>query len=130
MNSYVSTKFALLELMVRTLHVLKNKNNPPCYSYPPEPFRVGFDRTMYTVAESADSVEVCVNLTQPPHVYDIYDERITILVFHNDDSIYIPPNPTFASKPFITTIVFDCCHTLHPSFQLLILLWAYSIDTE
>ena len=86
MNSYVSTKFALLELKVRTLHVLKN--NPTCYSYPPEIFRVGFDRTMYTVAESADSVEVCVNLTHPPDAYYIFDERITSLVFHNDDSIY------------------------------------------
>ena len=75
------------------------------YSYPLVQFRVGFDQTMYTVVESAGSVEVCVNLTSPPH--DIFDEQITVLVFHNDDSIYIPPNPTFASKPFIMTIISD-----------------------
>ena len=62
----------------------------------PESFRVGFDQTMYTVLESAGSVEVCVNLTHPPD--DIFEEQVTVLVFHNDDSIYIPPNPTLASK--------------------------------
>ena len=62
----------------------------------PEPFRVGFDQTMYTVVESAGSVEVCVNLTFPPH--DILDEQVTVLVFHDDSSIYVPPNPTFSSK--------------------------------
>ena len=51
---------------------------------------------MYTVLEDAGSVEVCVNLTHPPD--DILDERVTVLVFHNDDSVYIPPNPTLASK--------------------------------
>ena len=61
-----------------------------------EPFRVGFDQTMYTVVESAGTVEVCVSLTHPPD--DILDEQVTILVFHNDSSIYVPPNPTFASK--------------------------------
>ena len=67
-----------------------------CYFHCPEPFRVGFDQTMYTVVESAGSVEVCVNLTFPPH--DILDEQVTVLVFHDDSSIYVPPNPTFASK--------------------------------
>ena len=61
-----------------------------------EPFRVGFDQTMYTVLESAGSVEVCVNLTHPPD--DILDIQVTVLVVHNDSSIYVPPNPTFASK--------------------------------
>ena len=51
---------------------------------------------MYTVVESAGSVEVCVNLTHPPD--DIRDEQITVLVFHNESSIYVPPNPTFASE--------------------------------
>ena len=53
---------------------------------------------MYTVVESAGSVEVCVNLTRPPG--DIFEERVTVLVFHNDSSIYVPPNPTFASEHF------------------------------
>ena len=79
---------------------------------------------MYTVVESAGSVEVCVNLTYPPD--DILDEQVTVLVFHNDNSIYVPPNPTLASKQPSTVTVFDIA--LH-SFQLLILLWAYSIDT-
>ena len=57
---------------------------------------------MYTVVESAGSVEVCVNLTYPPD--DIFEERVTLLVFHNDSSIYVPPNPTFASKQLITII--------------------------
>ena len=61
-----------------------------------EPFRVGFYQTMYTALESAGSVEVCVNLTHPPH--DIFEEQVTLIVFHNDSSIYVPPNPTFASK--------------------------------
>ena len=51
---------------------------------------------MYTVMESAGSVEVCVNLTFIPH--DILGGQVTVLVFHNDNSIYVPPNPTFASK--------------------------------
>ena len=61
-----------------------------------EPFRIAFDQTMYTVVESAGSVEVCVNLTHPPD--DILDEQVSVLVFHNDGSIYVPPNPTFASQ--------------------------------
>ena len=67
---------------------------------------------MYTVVESAGSVEVCVNLTHPPD--DILDEQVTVLVFHNDSSIYVPPNPTFASKLFITNSLSDCCHTFTP----------------
>ena len=90
---------------------------------PTEPFRVGFHQTMYTVVESAGSVEVCVNLIHPPD--DILEERVTVLVFHNESSIYVPPNPTFASKQPFTSIVNTSLHT----FQLLILLWAYSIGT-
>ena len=77
-----------------------NKNFIFCVSHTirAEPFnvRVGFNQTMYTVMESAGSVEVCVNLTFIPH--DILGGQVTVLVFHNDNSIYVPPNPTFASK--------------------------------
>ena len=76
-----------------------------CVHYP-EPFRVGFDQTMYTVLEGAGSVEVCVNLTHPPD--DILDERVTVLVFHNDSSIYVPPNPTFASRQLLLLLYSDC----------------------
>ena len=89
----------------------------------PEPFRVAFDQTMYTVLESAGSVEVCVNLTHPPD--DILDEQVTVLVFHNDDSMYIPPNSTLASKQLHAFAVTES----HHSFQLLTLLWVYSIGT-
>ena len=71
-----------------------------------EPFRVGFDQTMYTVLESAGFVEVCVNLTFPPT--DILGERVTVLVFHNDSSIYVPPNPTFASRQLLLLLYSDC----------------------
>ena len=54
---------------------------------------------MYTVLESAGFVEVCVNLTFPPT--DILGERVTVLVFHNDSSIYVPPNPAFASRQLL-----------------------------
>ena len=62
----------------------------------PEPFRVAFDQTMYTVMESAGSVEVCVNLTHPPDAS--FDIQVTVLVFHNDSSVYVPADTTFASK--------------------------------
>ena len=68
-----------------------------------EPFRVGFDQTMYTVVESDGFVEVCVNLTHPPD--DIFEEEVTVLVFHNDSSIYVPPNPTFASRQLLLLCV-------------------------
>ena len=61
-----------------------------------DPFHVGFDQTVYSVVESGGSVEVCVNLTHPPG--DISGGEVTVLVFHNDSSIYVPLNPTFASK--------------------------------
>ena len=44
-------------------------------------------------------MEVCVNLTFPPT--DILGERVTVLVFHNDSSIYVPPNPAFASRQLL-----------------------------
>ena len=64
----------------------------------PGPFVIRFDQTMYTVVESAGSVEVCVNLTYPRPLDDILDERVTVLVFHHNSSVYVPADPTFASK--------------------------------
>ena len=54
---------------------------------------------MYTVAESSGAVEVCVNLTFPRS--DILDEQVTVLVYHNDNSIYLPPTPALASKQML-----------------------------
>ena len=62
----------------------------------PEPFVIRFDQTMYTVMESAGSVEVCVNLTHPPD--DIFEELVTVLVFHHNSSVYVPPDATVASR--------------------------------
>ena len=54
--------------------------------------------------ESAGSVEVCVSLTHPPD--NILDEQVTVLVFHDDNSIYVPSNPRFAGElPFTSIIV-------------------------
>ena len=63
--------------------------------------------------ESAGSVEVCVSLTFPPD--DIFEERVNVLVFHNDSSIYVPPNPTFASKHFNSLMYFTVNTTLLPA---------------
>ena len=52
--------------------------------------------TVYTVVESDERVEVCVNLTQP--LTDILDNTVNVEVFVDDDSIYIPPNAPIASK--------------------------------
>ena len=52
--------------------------------------------TVYTVVESDERVEVCVNLTQP--LPDILDNTVNVEVFVDDDSIYIPPNAPIASK--------------------------------
>ena len=105
MNSYVSMKFALWMMRVSALNLCFILYLHIYFIYHPVPFRVAFDQTMYTVVESAGSVEVCVNLTYPSD--DIFDERVTVLVFHNDSSVYVPPNPTFASKQPSTVIVFD-----------------------
>ena len=59
-------------------------------------FLVAFDQTIYTMIESEDSVEVCVNLTYP--MFDILDEFATVEVFWDPQSIYIPPNATLPSK--------------------------------
>ena len=52
--------------------------------------------TVYTVVESDEMVEVCVTLTQP--LTDILDNLVNVEVFVDDESIYIPPNATLASK--------------------------------
>ena len=52
--------------------------------------------TVYTVVESDEMVEVCVTLTQP--LTDILDNSVNVEVFVDDESIYIPPNATLASK--------------------------------
>ena len=64
-----------------------------------ELFHVAFVKTMYTVVESESRVEMCVNLTSPEK--DIRDETVQVDVFHDDSSVYIPPNSVLASElPF------------------------------
>ena len=53
-----------------------------------EPFQVSFVQTSYTVLESAGSVEVCVNLTQPG--VDILDESVSIFVNDFPSSVNFP----------------------------------------
>ena len=52
--------------------------------------------TVYTVLESAGSVEVCVHLVVPQ--FDILDETIIVEIYDNESSIYIPDNATLASE--------------------------------
>ena len=52
--------------------------------------------TVYTVVESDETVEVCVNLTMPDT--DILDNTVNVEVFVDDTSIYIPSNALIASK--------------------------------
>ena len=61
-----------------------------------DPFVVEFINTAYTVLESVGQVEVCVNLTQPQR--DILDETITINVYDDPLSLYIPSTAILASK--------------------------------
>ena len=61
-----------------------------------EPFQVQFVETVYTIAESNGSVEVCVNLTQPQ--VDILDEFVVVEVIDFPSSTYIPVNFTPASE--------------------------------
>ena len=61
-----------------------------------EPFQVQFVETVYTIAESNGSVEVCVNLTQPQ--VDILDEFVVVKVIDFPSSTYIPVNVTPASE--------------------------------
>ena len=79
--------------------LLSTKNGVDTFLSFSEPFRVAFVKTMYTVVESEGQVEVCVNLTRPE--IDILDETVQVDVFHDDSSVYIPPNPVLASElPF------------------------------
>ena len=50
---------------------------------------------MYTVTESEGQVEVCVNLTHPPK--EIFDETVSVNVFNNESSVYIPYGDELAS---------------------------------
>ena len=50
---------------------------------------------MYTVIESEDQVEVCVNLTHPPE--DIFDATVRVNVFKNESTVYIPDGAIIAS---------------------------------
>ena len=61
-----------------------------------EPFEVAFMETIYNVPEDVGTVEVCVNLTQPP--FDILDEFVIVEVFDFPSSVVIPPNVTLASE--------------------------------
>ena len=61
--------------------------------------------------ESAGSVEVCVELTQPQT--EIYDETVTVTVVDYSSSTYIPPGATLASMYAVTTMQFPyLVHTL------------------
>lgn len=59
--------------------------------------------TFYTALESAGSVDVCVQLTQPPT--DILDETVTVYVVNDPTSVHIPTNAALASKSKGTTIL-------------------------
>ena len=50
---------------------------------------------MYTVIESDGPVEVCVNLTRPRQ--DILDNTVSVNVFKNESSVYIPDGAEIAS---------------------------------
>ena len=60
------------------------------------PLNVSFVETVYTVVESDERVEVCVNLTQPNT--DIFHNSVNVEVFVDENSIYIPRNSNIASK--------------------------------
>lgn len=67
-----------------------------CLLFYTEPFVVAFVNTAYTVLESEGEVEVCVNLTQPQK--DILDETISLNVYDNPSSFYIPSTAILACK--------------------------------
>jgi hypothetical protein len=66
-----------------------------CIEDDDEPFAVAFTETSYTVLESAGSVEVCVNLTQPQT--DIIDEYVIANVIDHSTSVYIPSTAALAT---------------------------------
>ena len=51
--------------------------------------------TSYTVDESVDTVNVCVNLTRP--TVDILEETVNVFVIDDFSSIYIPSGAQLAS---------------------------------
>ena len=60
---------------------------------------MAFDETIYSVIESELAVSVCVNLTSPRlGVVDILDEVVTVKVYADSNSMYLPPDPNFASE--------------------------------
>ena len=60
---------------------------------------MAFDETIYSVIESELAVSVCVNLTSPRlGVVDILDEVVTVKVYNDPNSMYLPPDPNFASE--------------------------------
>ena len=61
------------------------------------PFEVAFVEKTYIVPENVGSVEVCVNLTQPPA--DILDEFVVVEVYDFPSSVLIPAGVTLASEP-------------------------------
>ena len=52
--------------------------------------------TIYTVAESVDTQEVCVELTQPSS--DIFEESVVVEVYDFPSSVVIPADVTLASE--------------------------------
>ena len=61
-----------------------------------DPFEVAFVETMYTIGESAGSVNVCVNLTKPQD--DILDETVNVFVTDFPMSEYINTSFPLASE--------------------------------
>ena len=61
-----------------------------------DPFEVAFVETMYTIGESAGSVNVCVNLTRPQT--DILDETVNVFVTDFPMSEYINTSFPLASE--------------------------------
>ena len=57
---------------------------------------MAFDQTIYSVIESELAVNVCVNLTFPS--FDILDEVVEVKVYADSNSMYLPPDPNFASE--------------------------------
>ena len=62
---------------------------------------MAFDQTIYYVIESELAVSVCVNLTFPREGVDILDEVVTVKVYNDSNSMYLPPDPNFASESVI-----------------------------
>ena len=68
-----------------------------------DPFEVGFVETVYTVPESAGSVEVCVNLTKS--LFDILEEFVVVEVYDYPSSVYVPADVALGSEPAYMHVV-------------------------